>query len=413
MAAASPRRSDAQRPHPERPPAQPAYVLRGHAAQVHAARFVRHNSRLLTGDADGWVVLWDIATKRAVAVWHAHEGAVLGFGTWGEDNIISHGRDFHLRVWQLSPADESTFSTALPVDDTTADRKQPWLLHSLKVNTLNFCSFAMCPEPPASPDATSTSILIAVPSTKDDEVDIFQLPSERRVSSVPNLGRKTGMTMALSLIVCPSTPTPLHCISAYECGAVAVHAFNTSAHTWTPIYTSQPHTQPILSLSPSPTPSQTLEFFTSGADDLIAKHTVPLSSLPPPSPSAPPTPTTHPAPPPSSDANPKSLLTAALTSHPPHGSPALPPPQPNPAPATPVKATHTKHSGQQSVTVRSDGRILATAGWDGRVRVYSARSVREVAVLAWHKEGCYAVAFADVGAAEGGDEGEGVIDQEN
>lgn len=96
MAAASPRRSDAQRPHPECPPAQPAYVLRGHAAQVHAARFVRHNSRLLTGDADGWVVLWDIATKRAVAVWHAHEGAVLGFGTWGEDNIISYVSCFSL-----------------------------------------------------------------------------------------------------------------------------------------------------------------------------------------------------------------------------------------------------------------------------------------------------------------------------
>lgn len=27
-------------------------------------------------------------------------------------------------------------------------------------------------------------------------------------------------------------------------------------------------------------------------------------------------------------------------------------------------------------------------------------------MLAWHKEGCYAVAFADVGAAEGGNEGE-------
>lgn len=75
--------------HAERPPAQPAYVLRGHQAQIHAVRFVRHNSRLLTGDADGWVVLWNIATKRAAAVWRAHDGAILGFGVWGEDNIIT------------------------------------------------------------------------------------------------------------------------------------------------------------------------------------------------------------------------------------------------------------------------------------------------------------------------------------
>ncbi|KAL1642603.1 Astra associated protein 1 Asa1 [Diplodia intermedia] len=172
--------------HAQRPPAQPAYILRGHAAHVHAVRFLRHNSRLLTGDADGWVVLWNVATKRAVAVWRAHDGAILGFGTWAEDKLVTHGRDFHLRVWQLGPAHEKDFSTVLPIDDTTTDRKQPWLLHALPVNTLNFCSFAICPEQVASSDASTQNtssadpILIAVPSTKDDQVDIFQLPTERR-----------------------------------------------------------------------------------------------------------------------------------------------------------------------------------------------------------------------------------------
>lgn len=32
----------------------------------------------------------------------------------------------------------------LPVDDPAMRRKQPWLLHMLNVNALNFCSFAMC-----------------------------------------------------------------------------------------------------------------------------------------------------------------------------------------------------------------------------------------------------------------------------
>src|SRR2546430_13457319 len=44
--------------------------------------------------------------------------------------------------------------------------------------------------------------------------------------------------------------------------------------------------------------------------------------------------------------------------------------------------------------MRCDGKIFATAGWDARVRVYSAKTMRELAVLKWHKEGCYAVAFA-------------------
>jgi WD40 repeat protein len=61
-----------------------------------------------------------------------------------------------------------------------------------------------------------------------------------------------------------------------------------------------------------------------------------------------------------------------------------------------LKTNATKHSGQQSLTVRSDGKIFATAGWDGRMRIYSIKSLKEVAVLKWHKEGCYAVAFAEI-----------------
>jgi len=67
-----------------RPPAQPAYILRGHTAHMHSVHFFRQNLRLLTGDADGWVVLWDIPIKRPIAVWKPHSGTVLGLGSWGE-----------------------------------------------------------------------------------------------------------------------------------------------------------------------------------------------------------------------------------------------------------------------------------------------------------------------------------------
>lgn len=75
----------------ELPPAQPDYVLRGHTAQIHCVHFLRQNLRLLTGDADGWVVLWNFAVKRPVAVWRAHGGSVLGVGHWGEEeeNVIT------------------------------------------------------------------------------------------------------------------------------------------------------------------------------------------------------------------------------------------------------------------------------------------------------------------------------------
>lgn len=60
----------------------------------------------------------------------------------------------------------------------------------------------------------------------------------------------------------------------------------------------------------------------------------------------------------------------------------------------PITISQTKHSGQQGLRIRSDGKIFATAGWDARIRVYSAKTMNELAVLRWHKTGCYATAFA-------------------
>ena len=177
------------------PPAQPAFVLRGHSAQIHAVHFTHGNTRLLTADAEGWTVSWNLAFKRPVAVWKAHDNAILGIGSWSSDRIItcvhnvqwvvcapanskgySHGRDNKLLVWQLGVADEPAMDKTLPIDTAPDSRKQPWLLHALTVNTLNFCAFAMCrdgmPQAPCAVKAVQSKdnpcpILIAVPNTMD------------------------------------------------------------------------------------------------------------------------------------------------------------------------------------------------------------------------------------------------------
>lgn len=48
----------------------------------------------MTGDAEGWIVVWDLVSKRAAAVWKAHEGIILGVGEWtdivgGEKRLIT------------------------------------------------------------------------------------------------------------------------------------------------------------------------------------------------------------------------------------------------------------------------------------------------------------------------------------
>lgn len=284
--------------------------------------------------------------------------------------------------------------------------------------------------------------------------------------------------MAVKLIQQPVTQRIL-AVTGYEGGLTAVHLLpkdNGSALGLAqPLYLSQPHKQPILSLDVTP---DARTYFTSGADAIIAAHRIP--ELPPDEGVI----NTHPstqkvdvdpdvgfdvslpaqvsrseprvmsdvettsgnvkasstddAPlsdlenstePPLSFAkrlistsktqlqksaiNP-SGLTSLLSTAPLSDKPVQPPhPLPTPTIQTPYKINNTKHAGQQSLSVRSDGRLIVTGGWDSRVRIYSTKTLKEVAVLKWHKEGVYAVGFSEILEAEdiryGSEEGCGEV----
>lgn len=165
--------------------------------------------------------------------------------------------------------------------------------------------------------------------------------------------------MAISIFHHPATAI-LTVIAGYESGHTSVSYLPSSA--WKTLYISQPHTQPILSLDVAPSKAF---YLTSSADAIIAQHPIPLAG-----------PSTNSTPPPS----------------------------------LPLKTMQTKHAGQQGLQIRNDGKIFATSGWDSKVRVYSTKTLKELAVLKWHKEGCYSVGFADVEAVSGGggeDDGKG------
>lgn len=388
-------------------PPQPKAILRGHKAQVHAATFIRSNERLVTGDADGYVIVWDLTIMRATAVWRAHDSAILGISEWNPDKVITHGRDNKLVVWKLTAQDETAMSTILPLDPAPEPRIKPWLVHLLEVNTMNFCSFASSPATPPenasgtdSPASQEAKLLLAVPNTLASEaVDIYSLPTQTRLHTV-KLGQENGMAMALALVWLTGILT---LVVGYENGLAVVAQLHNDG-SWSVIYRSQCHNQPILSLDIAPN----LEYFlTSSADAVIAKHPL-ILQRPPVAGLIGDSPETVSLEAESGDTNsaedkgtgqqlekkPLSALSAALASH----TPAKPPRPPRTlqVQTQPLKIVKTKHSGQQGLKLRSDGRIFATAGWDSKVRVYSAKTLREVAVLKWHPVGCFAVAFADL-----------------
>jgi WD40 repeat protein len=302
---------------------------------------------------------------------HLHDALTFG----------RHGRDHRLRVWQLRELDFKNLDVRLPVEGELSEmRREPWLLHSLWVNTLNFCPFAMCYDQDKSeelsqglagnsptltlkerllhdvaslslqPEFGNRPILISVSNALDSgAIDFFNLPSERRVYTLPaDKEVKTGMVMALSLSK-HSSDGRLIVVSGYESGHAMVHVVQShiADEPWSckKVLFSQPHSQPLLSLDVSPIDSL---FFTSSADAVITKFAIPTDT---------------------------STLEVVENSE---------------------KVLNTKHAGQQGLRMRSDGKIFATAGWDARIRVYSAQAMRELAVLKWHKDGCYAVAFASI-----------------
>ena len=341
------------------------------------------------------------------------------------------------------------------VDESTV--RKPPILHQMTVNTLNFCAFACCwneadltnneSVDPKVLTRGAKSLLLALPHTLSSEaVDIYDLliphslfrassakrimgsdpktaspPSEitsTRVSTIPAPSLenpKTGLTMCLAL------PSPKVLIAGYEggqaivyglrgpssehgrdllaaqvasAGGSAEHAAAHASWVYSPIYLSRPHSQPILSLAVHP---QGNFFVTTSADAVIARHHIPLPS--------------HDRVKVSDRSN--SRLTEEM----------------------PEQIVNTKHAGQQGASFRDDGMIFATAGWDCRGRVYKAGTVdddaqsdqvqevqeevvskfkddlnnmkkgpskskgkntKELAVLKWHKEGCYCVGFAHV-----------------
>lgn len=221
----------------------------------------------------------------------------------------------------------------------------------MEVSALNFCAFATCVVSNAgrAEDAECQAIIAAPNALDSGGIDFFHLPSERRVSVLPADPQvKTGMVMALDLFHHPETGL-LTVISGYEDGRTMVHYRKPMASpdekwNWEMVLVSRPHSQPVLSLDTAPSKDF---YFTSSADAVIGKLAIPTSNS-------------------DSDKNIK-----------------------------PARTNNTKHAGQQDLNVRDDGKIFATAGWDARIRIYSTKTLKELAVLKWHQDGCYSVAYAD------------------
>ncbi|KPV73852.1 uncharacterized protein RHOBADRAFT_54446 [Rhodotorula graminis WP1] len=369
------------------PPA-PEYILRGHSAPISVLGFSRCAQYLFSGDTDGFVAVWDLSTFRPRYFWRAHDAGILGLVELGDQGLLSHGRDNLLHLHRFpSRTDASSIAdhgaaTAVPSPATPSTGiERAW---SLDVNAMSFCRMSVClvggrtreakgKERAVEQDRPDEEALVAVPSlTKDDFVDIFHYPSKARahrsVGAGAFVGQKTGTVMATQLfyLASPDTPRPprpavaeqalpteadaalpppfLHILIAYESGQLALFRF-APTRTFDLVPTPSTSPAPARSLMSLAVTADQRFAYTVGADHhMVAYRLV--------------------------DAN--------------DAEAGLP-------------RSHTEltaSAGKAAVVVREDGKVLATAGWDGEARFYKAKTLEPLAVLSHHRTSLQAAAFA-------------------
>ncbi|KAH6563709.1 hypothetical protein BASA50_005619 [Batrachochytrium salamandrivorans] len=271
------------------------FTLRGHQSELTALSFLPDHGgapMLVSGDASGWLFLWDLKFRRPICSWQAHpppqptSGGILhlqsfvaefeltphfGSGTKTELRSIflaSQGRDNIVHIWSLDSILHHSAKHLSPMQLQSA-LPGPAPIFSFPSNSLNFCRFALTHTPRTA--STSTDIVFALPNLVDSaRIDIYNYTTHAygvrsigcETSNRTNQGPtslKTGIVMcmrfyhrSLGIVTVPCAtadqqipPTQTLLLAAgYESGHVII--WNTSDGTQ--LGKMQLHSEPIMSI---------------------------------------------------------------------------------------------------------------------------------------------------------------------
>ncbi|KAG2060802.1 WD40 repeat-like protein [Suillus hirtellus] len=344
------------------PAPSPIHLLRSHSSAVSTLSISTDNERIYSGDTVGQVIVTSTRSLRPLASWKAHTDSLLGIEEWGSQ-IITHGRDNKLHVW--ARPEESASIRQGPA--TLSDLSTPTICYSMDVNTLNYCRFSLL----ALAGASAQEGLLAIPNLVESALaDIWSLPSCQRLHAAigdpldtsvtafsdGRSGSKSGIIMSLHLfysaLSAPSSSMSareLRLLCAYEDGSVVLR--KRTAHEtkqtvegrgWEVVWKSKLHVESVMAMAVS---SDCTLALTVSADHLVGRYDL--------------------------------LKTQEASEFTPAGT-----------------AFKTKHPGNGAVAIRSDGRVCAIGGWDGKVRLYSTKTLKLLGTLVHHKQGCQTVTFA-------------------
>ena len=330
----------------------PESVLRGHAAEVMSAAFAWDDSTagsptLLSAGSDGEVRLWSLQTFRPLAMGAAHPGSsCLTVRALAGRRVLTHGRDGFVRLWDASDG-KLLRGPVLELPSTC----------------YNFCTCAVSAALEHQPllrgddgdgddscAASAASPLLALPNEDAQELLLWDLRQRKCVRSLApssDLG-KAGMCMCVRFAARDAL-----LVSGWEDGSLQV--FDLRGATPTLITGARRvHTEPVLCLDVD----KRGEYALSGAAD-CALCVTPLAGL-----------------------------GGSIS-----GAPA-PPREPGTKLSIPLTNEASGSGGLASVSLRPDGKVFASGGWDRRVRIWQWKKFKPLAVLQQHTGTVNAVSFS-------------------